>query len=200
MKELINADKVQYIFEYINNYQVYDAKSRSTFDNISPNLDYLIKTLSNFVNEIIVVSPNNEEQNKKIYKLGLDNNIKILLINTHSLSRKKEFEEHIYKNKIVLINRSFTGMTNIDNKIYTYIERIANVSKKTILTQCITDGYLYQAYIYTIFYILTLNNMNLPSELSLLKMSKIEITKTFNDYFYIVNNNEIINVTKDIWA
>ncbi len=157
------------------------------------NLRRILKCVHDFTNEIIVIS--SEKRRKKVFSQAMEEHILIDFESTGKL-KKSDYDFSKLKEKVVIFDKCFDGMTSEENKTFKNIINIRDISKKFIGIDTIGSKYLSRNYFSSS---LTLTGCN-----EMLDYGKIQDTEYMNsmliDNFYIINQGEVLTkIEKNYW-
>lgn len=136
--EIIKNKKVSIFFE--------DTGMKNNvidINNENPNIGIFFENMGIYDEEIVVISQ--KENKEKIFKSALKNNVSIDFFNIGKL-RSADYDTSYFKNKIILFNKCFDGMTSENNNTYKNIKEIVKNSYKFIFIEAIGENFLIPEY------------------------------------------------------
>lgn len=187
LKRIIEAQKKTIIFEDT------EFRSRQEIDSASIDFGFYLELIGDYSGEIIIISKSDNRMD--IFEEAINKNITIDYVSTGKL-RNQDYDISKFKNKVVLFDKCFDGMTSTLNNIFININKISNISKKFIAVDVIGENFLYVDY-FTTF----LKLLNIELNINFYDSDSKKLNEILLENFVIIENENIVkSIDKNYWC
>lgn len=160
--------------------------------NSNPNLRIYLEGNKKNTGNIIVIS--RAKLKSDIYEIALDLNVMISFVSVSKL-RNEDYDLSIFKNKVVIFNKCFDGMTSEHNNTHKNIMKIIGVCDGFLGVDTIGSNYMKKEYFPAL---LKTFGVNISHNIE--QLSNKDLNILLDKYVKIVKNNVIVKAdSKNYW-